>query len=196
MVATFGFGNLQRLTNEAHLHITAVAATLMILRGIVVFLQWHSIKLRFIPFHCVATAHFRRHGLGTSSITPEQKDLIMTKLYLTITITAILVTQVSLAQPTLPSNLRYQIVEVEKIQLSEDSLTFVDLKPVGDNHNHLLLDTQTGETWILCFIWNSSGLAQGPAFVRTVAWRRIGFDINDSKLIKERLPLAKTPLGR
>jgi len=99
----------------------------------------------------------------------------------------------SQAQTVSQSNQRYQVIEIDNLYLQPDSLTLVDPHPVGDKHNYLMINTQTGESWILSVLWNTSELSPGPVFVKTVAWRRLGFDLTEYKLFKERLPSYKTP---
>ena len=87
-----------------------------------------------------------------------------------------------------PADERYVVVTVEKLDKStlpagtkfDPSTQIIPSTATGDDHNYLLLDTQTGKTWILENItesWKSNGKLYQQS---TFAWKPLFFytDVN------------------
>jgi hypothetical protein len=114
--------------------------------------------------------------------------------YFTVVVLLLACINISLySQSISPNNQRYQIYQIDNILLQDDSSSIAFPHPMGDKHNILILDSQTGETWILSNNWNSSGLTQGPALLKTASWQRIQFDTTESQLMKSKFQLLKRP---
>ena len=87
---------------------------------------------------------------------------------------------------------RYQIVQTDNLGLESDSLSYAFPDPAGNTHNYILLDSQTGQSWLLGRIWDSAKESSGgPAFIRTVAWKPLLYDDSISK-VETKFQLSKT----
>ena len=102
----------------------------------------------------------------------------------------------SLGQSKDPTSDRFAIVEIDNLHLQDDSLRQATPLPVGDKHNYVLLDTESGETWILSDVWNSTGSSTGPRMIQTAAWSPVYFEASEYQFLKEKLRLSRKPLGK